>query len=396
MKRKNHLFEALVSDGNLSRAIDEVNKTHHWRKHHRPNPVTAWVELTKPERVKELREIVESGFIPKKPRVVERYDPSARKMRIISEPAQWPDQYVHHALIQVLQPVFMRGMDNYCCGSIRGRGTHYGKRAIERWMRKDPKGTRYEFQGDIRHFYDNLKPDVVMGRMRRLVKDRKVLDLIERVIKDGISIGAYTSQWFANVTLQSLDMLIRQSGLASHYIRYMDNLTVFGPNKRKLHKLKRLVERWLAGNSLMLKGDWQVFPVRWEKPTGHGCLKKGRTPDAVGYRYGRELKGGVYTIPRKHNLIRMKRKVANYRKQVKDGKPVHPTTAAGLLSRLGQIVHCNNNNIYRMLYRDGKIVRLLKTIIRKNQRKEVLTWSMYLGQMGTPKPSEQKAVPIPA
>lgn len=102
MKRAKNLFEKLVSDDNLLLAIDEVNRTHHWRTHHRPNSCTAWVEETKEERVKELRQIIIDGFEQKKPHVSQRWDASARKWRTVSEPAQWPDQYVHHALIQVL------------------------------------------------------------------------------------------------------------------------------------------------------------------------------------------------------------------------------------------------------------------------------------------------------
>lgn len=104
MKRAKNLFEKLVSDDNLLLAIDEVNRTHHWRTHHRPNSITAWVEETKEERVVELRQIIIAGFEQKKPHVSQRWDASARKWRTVSEPAQWPDQYVHHALIQVLQP----------------------------------------------------------------------------------------------------------------------------------------------------------------------------------------------------------------------------------------------------------------------------------------------------
>lgn len=43
----------------------------------------------------------------------------------------------------------MRGIDPHCCGSIRGRGTKRGKEAVERWMEKDSKGTKYEFLGDV-------------------------------------------------------------------------------------------------------------------------------------------------------------------------------------------------------------------------------------------------------
>lgn len=213
MKRAGKLFDTLISDDNLLLAIDEVNRTHRWNRGHKPNTCTAWVEETKPQRVEDLRRILVGGFEPKKPHVSQRWDANARKWRTISEPAQWPDQYVHHALIQALQPKMMQGMDFYCCGSIRGRGTEREKKAIERWMKYDRKGTKYEFCGDIRHFYESLTPEVVMARMRQLYKDRRALDLIERIIRNGIQLGTYTSQWLANAVLQPLDRLIRESGL---------------------------------------------------------------------------------------------------------------------------------------------------------------------------------------
>lgn len=397
MKRARDLFGPLISDENLIRAIDEVNQTHHWRTHHRPNSCTAWVEETKEERVKELRKIIVEGFEPKEPHVTQRWDVSAQKWRTVSEPAQWPDQYVHHALIQILQPIFMRGMDYYCCGSIRGRGPHHAREAIECWMAHDLKGTKYEFCGDIRHFYDSLKPEVVMDRMRQLIKDYRVLDLIWRIVKDGILIGAYTSQWFANTVLQPLDRLIRESGLCKHYTRYMDNLTVFGSNKRKLFKLRALVERWLNAHQLTLKSDWQIFPVpRTEPkqpldPPRNGFARaKGRLPDAVGYRYGRG-----YTLPRKHNLLRIKQAIARYRRRKRKKKRIMAGAASSLISRLGQLKHCNNHNLYRLLFRDERLLRALKKIIRQKQQKEELTWSMYLERRAMWKSSKQRATAIP-
>ena len=382
MKRAGKLFEKLISEENLAKAIDEVNRTHHWRTRHRPNACTAWVEETKPERVKALRNVIMEGFVPKEPRVTERWDASAQKWRTVSEPAQWPDQYVHHALIQVLQPVMMRGMDPYCCGSIRKRGPHHTRKGIERWMKKDRKGTKHVLCGDIYHFYMSLKPSVVMDRMKSLLKDRLVLDLIWRIIKDGVLIGAYTSQWFANTVLQPLDHMIRQSGLCSHYVRYMDNLTIFGPNKRKLRRLKTMIEEWLAERGLRLKGDWQVFPAVPPDRPGRGRRngKGGRMPDAVGYRYGRG-----YTLPRKRNLLRLKRALARYRKRRAQGAEIFPGVASSLLSRLGQIKHSNNHNLYRMIFKGERLMLDLKRIVRARQRQEELTSSMYLEQRATRK-----------
>lgn len=360
MKRVKNLYEKLVSYANIRIAIQEVNKTHRWRKSHKPNPCTAWVEETIEERIKELREIIENGFVPKEPRVSKRWDASARKYRIIKEPAQYPDQYIHHALIQILQPVMMKGMDYYCCGSIRDRGTAHARKAIQKWMKNDIKGTKYCLCADIKHFYDSINPEIVTDRMKQLIKDHRVLDLIERINKNGISIGAYTSQWFANTALQPLDRIIRKSEGCRHYVRYMDNLTVFGSNKRKLRYLREDIKKWLNEHGLELKGDWQIFP----------CKK--RLPQAVGFRYGRG-----YTLIRKYNLFRIKRAVNEYRRAKAKGKDVTFEFAAGLLSRLGQLIHCNNKDIYKRLFNGERIINELKKSVRGYAFEFRLTWEDY-------------------
>jgi hypothetical protein len=358
--------------------VEEVNRTHHWHGNHRLNKTTVWVERTKDERITELRDIIENGFTAQTPRMCRHWDSSSQKWRNISEPAQWPDQYVHHALVQVLQPVMMRGMDSYCCGSIRGRGTSFAKASIQRWVSQDIPGTKYEFTGDIYHFYDSLQPEVVMNRMRHLIKDRRVLDIICEVTKGGILIGSYTSQWFANTVLQPMDQMIRQSGLCSHYERYMDNLTIFGSNKRKLRRLKKMVGQWLKDHGLELKGDWQIFRVagscprkKLASPRNGYTRPRRRLPDAVGYRYGRE-----FCIPRKKNLLALKRAIAKYRRLRKAGKKVSFHLAASLLSRIGQLKHCSNYHLYRLLFRGERLVREWKRIVRRGGRRDLVRWEM--------------------
>ena len=355
MVRFDNLWAFIVSDENLGTAIDEVNRTHHWHNHHTPNKCTAWVETTKPYRVKELRRIMEEGFNQAPFRTKRRYDPSAQKWRDTNEPKQWPDQYIHHAVIQGIQKALMRGMDKYACGSIKRRGTDYGREAIVRWMQNDPKGTKYCLQCDIYHFYPTLQPEVVMDRMRSLIKDARVLDIIWRIIKDGIKIGAYPSQWFANTTLQPLDHMIREGGFeAKHYIRNMDNITVFSSSKRKLRKLRIAIEKWLNEHGLRLKEDWQTFRTGKDRPQQQRH-PRGRLPQALGYRYGHD-----FTIPRKRNLLRIKRQLSRYRRRRDKGKPISPRMALGLISRLGQLKHCNNYRLYKLLLRGERLQRQLK------------------------------------
>lgn len=248
MKRFNNLFKILISDENLKLAIKEVNKSHHYigkGSARRVNKTTVWVETTKEKRVEDLRRILINGFVQKPMREFRRYDVNAQKWRDIKEPAQWPDQYIHHAVQQCLESVMMRGMDDYCCGSIKGRGAGKGIKSIKRWMKEDVLGTQYALECDIHHFYDNIDPKIAFSWFKKKIKDHRVLDIVWAIIKNGVTIGGYFSQWVANSMLQPIDMKIRQSGLCTHYIRYIDNFTILGENKQKLQILLSLIESWL-------------------------------------------------------------------------------------------------------------------------------------------------------
>jgi len=346
MKRVGNLWPTLVSDENLKVAIFEVNRTH--RKYR----IVDWVERTVDDRVVELRNILEEGFSPAPSRHLVIYDKSANKTRNIHSPRLWPDQYIHHALIQVLEPIMMRGMDHWCCGSIKGRGISYGVRGIKKWMKNDKKGTKYCAEIDIHHFYESLSPNVVQERMGHLIKDKKILDLIKRTTRDGILIGSYCSQWFANTVLQPLDHIIRQELGVSHYVRYMDNFLLFSNRKRTLHKAIKRIQQWLSQHGLRLKSNWQVFPT------------SKRLPSALGYRYGRG-----YVLPKKKNLLRFRRACRRAYKRLVSGKQIHYRMAAGILSRIGSLKHCKCFSAIAA-HLSQVPMWLLKNIVRQNSIKK--------------------------
>jgi hypothetical protein len=366
MKRVGNLFEKFISDANLGKAIKVVNASHRWAHYpDKPNKTVLWVESTKAERIKELRKLILDGFKLSPCDMKRRYDVNAGKWRDICEPKLYPDQYLHHALIQILEPVMMRGMDPWCCGSIKKRGAHHGVKAIKKWMKKDKSGTRWCTELDIYHFYDSVKPKYVMERMRRLIKDRRVLDFIWRVIKDGIKIGFYTSQWFMNTLLQPLDHKLRESGIGiKHSIRYMDNFTLFSNRKRSLDKAIKIIAEWLESKELKLKDNWQKFRT------------KNRLPNALGYRFG-----VGFTLIRKHSLLRLRRQLKQYYSKEKRGAFVTMKFAQGLLSRLGMLRHCNSRKIYEK-YVKPRTQKKLKNIVKKFQRKEQEKWNTYLAQYG--------------
>ena len=351
MKRVNNLFEQLINRDNILLAIEDVNRSHR-TNHGKKNKTVEYVESHLEETIEKLRKMILEGFVPSPMKKKRRWDKSARKWRDICEPKLFPDQYIHHMIVQVLKPVMMRGMDYWCCGSIPKRGTSHGIKGIKKWIKHDKKYTKYAAELDIHHFYDSIEPKFVLERMKELVKDNKMLEVIWSIIKDGIPIGAYCSQWFANTLLQPLDHYIREELKVKHYIRYMDNMTLFGNNKKKIQQTIVRIRWWLKAHNLKLKSNYQVFPIA------------SRPVNALGFRF---LKNGKVII-RKYTLLRIKRAIRHFNKISPKRDKQYARKAAGLLSMLSPLYECNSCNI-RKRYLVKGFRRTLRIIVSSNARR---------------------------
>ena len=276
--------------------------------------------------------LLDESYVPSKYIMKSINDGIQQKRRNIAKPRFYPDQCIHHALIQVLEPCFMRGMYYYCCGSVSGRGDKRIRKAVTRFITKRPKKAKYVLKMDVRHFYENIDHDELKQVLNRKIKDKKVLRLCSLIIDSyptGIPIGNYTSQWFCNAFLQDLDHKIKEFvGHDYLYVRYIDDMVIIGPNKRKLHKTRKVVEAELAKKKLDLKQNWQVFPL--EK----------RPLDFVGVKF---YKDG-HTEIRKSILRRIKRKARRIGK-MKDHVTVK--NAAGMMSYMGRIHHTDSETLFR-------------------------------------------------
>ena len=343
MKRVGFLWKSFVSEQNIIKAIEEVNKSHR-TIHGRLNKTVYKIEKNKTQVAKQLKEMIEKGFQPSPTKEKEIFDRSAEKIRKIHEPPLFPDQYIHHALIQVLEPIMMKRMDYWCCASIKGRGTKRGIAGIKKWL-KDKKNTRFAAELDIYHFYENLKSKVVLNRMEKLIKDQKILNFIKILISSGITIGAYFSQWFANTVLQEIDFFVRHKLKIKYYIRYMDNLTLFCANKKYLHYCVKEINKRLSLLQLKLKSNWQVFPT--EK----------RMVNALGYRFNRN-----FILLRKRSVYKLKRHYKNIKRKIIKKSRISFCLAAGFIARVGQLKFCNNYNILNKYIGFETIIKMKKLI----------------------------------
>ena len=269
MKRV-RVYQQIRSEENLRLAIQEVCASHRRNGDHSLNKKVLEIEANLDDYVKKLdkfiQDLVSGDAHMNKPIKRRRWDRNADngkgKWRDINEPLLWPDQCVHHAVLQPMIPHIMRSMDRYCIASVPGRGNSYGVKTIKKWMKNDPVGTRYALECDIYHCFEELDPPHVINALKRLFKDQETLWLCDAMMEYGVLIGAFFSAWFLHLTLQPLDLMIHDKKYGvSHSIRQMDNFTIFSSNKRKLRKLFEDMNAWLAEIGLKLKGTWQVFRV---------------------------------------------------------------------------------------------------------------------------------------
>lgn len=78
----------------------------------------------------------------------------------------------------------------------------------------------------------------------------------------GVPIGNYLSQFFGNLYLSGFDHWMKEEQKCKYYFRYCDDIVVLHADKKHLAKLRIKVEKYLKTElDLILKGNWQVFPV---------------------------------------------------------------------------------------------------------------------------------------
>ena len=209
------------------------------------------------------------------------------KPREITKPDFYPEQIVHHILVDAFKDALMDGMIENSFGSIPFRGCKAGMEKIKKWIRDDPKGTRYVFQGDVHHFFQSVDHELLINMITKKIRPCHMRNIWIQVINEGgegLPIGFYTSQWNGNFYLTALDHFILSLDGVDHYARYMDDVVVFGRNKKKLHKIQQKVDSFLWNNlHLCLKSNWQVYPLEYVK----NGQTRGRQVNIMGFKFYR-------------------------------------------------------------------------------------------------------------
>lgn len=185
------------------------------------------------------------------------------KERIIYKLPYYPDRIVHHAIMNILEPIFVGCFTKNTYSCIKKRGIHKGLTDLNKAL-KDKINTKYCLKLDIQKFYPSINHDILKQLLRKKFKDKDLLNLLYEIIDsaEGVPIGNYLSQYLANFYLTYFDHWMKEELSIKYYFRYCDDLIVLGSNKRELHYIKIKIEEYLNNNlKLKLKSNYQVFPV---------------------------------------------------------------------------------------------------------------------------------------
>jgi len=229
MRSEKNLLAKVIAFDNLARAFRGAS---HGK---RDRPEMREFEYHLETRLWEIRDQLEAGEYAWGP--FHRFwvrDPKRREIRA----APFRDRVVHHALFNVLDPIFQRGFiaDSYAC--IPGRGTH---RAVERYRAfvRARAGRGYRVQGDVKRYFASVDHAVLLGLLERRLGDGRLLNLLGTLVTHGaerpgrgIPIGSLTSQLFANVYLDALDHFVKERLRVRHYLRYMDDFLLLASDRR--------------------------------------------------------------------------------------------------------------------------------------------------------------------
>ncbi len=269
------------------------------------------------------------------------------KEREIFKLPYFPDRIIHHCIVQILEPIWMKTLIADTYSSLKGRGIHKGVKRIKAAL-KDKENTTYCLKMDVRKFYPSIDHDILKTILQHKIKDPDVMWILNEIIDstDGVPIGNYLSQHFGNLYLSGLDHWMKEEQGCKYYFRYCDDMVILHSSKEYLSDLRTAVSDYLESNlKLQLKDNWQVFPVDV------------RGLDFLGYRFYH-----THTTLRKSTATRFKQTISQIRSS--NSKTIGMINS--IMSYNGWMKYADCHNL-RTCYLDSRIHAIADTICQKSR-----------------------------
>ena len=325
MKRHGDLWGEIVDIENIELAFNNARKGKSWQRQVKE------VMADKENKLNELQQML----------LNKTYKVSPYKVRTIYEPKQrdiyivpfYPDRVVHHALINVLAPIWDKLFIFNSFSCRKGKGQHKGSIWCERYVKRNG----YVLQCDVSKFYPSVNHDILMEIIKQKIKDEDTLWLVEEIVRSfpgnkNVPIGNYTSQWLGNIYLNELDMYIKHELRVKDYLRYCDDFLLFDNDKQRLREISQKIKKFCKDRLALKLSRIRLFP------TSKGV-------DFLGYQHKKE----GYMLLRKSTKKRFKKRINRLRWELKNGLVELDKARSTVDSIYGWMKHANTYNLRNRL-----------------------------------------------
>lgn len=163
------------------------------------------------------------------------------------------DRFVQHLLVQALTPIFDPQFSENSYGFRPERSAHDAMRAAQRHARA---GRTWVVDIDINQFFDHVNHDILMGRIAKVIRDKRVLRLIGAYLRRGAMIegvvvrseegtpqGGPLSPLLANIYLDALDKELERRG--HRFCRYADDCNIYVSSAAASERVCAGMTEWL-------------------------------------------------------------------------------------------------------------------------------------------------------
>jgi len=164
------------------------------------------------------------------------------------------DRLIQQAVHQELSLLFDPDFSDSSYGFRPGRSAHQAVKAARQYV---IGGRRWVVDIDLEKFFDRVNHDILMSLVRRKVKDRRVLKLIDSYLKVGIFEGGVISPrqegtpqggplspLLSNILLDELDKELEKRGHA--FCRYADDCNIYVATKASGERVMASITRFLS------------------------------------------------------------------------------------------------------------------------------------------------------
>jgi group II intron reverse transcriptase/maturase len=210
------------------------------------------------------------------------YQPSAVKRQLIPKSGGGMrqlgiptvlDRFVQQMILQVLQPIFDPTFSEHSHGFRPGRRAHDAVCKAQQYIQE---GRRWVVDVDLEKFFDRVNHDVLMGKLRNRIADRRMLRIIRRFLEagtmaEGVAVerhegtpqGGPLSPLLANVLLDEVDKELERRG--HRFVRYADDCNIYVRTKRAGDRALAVLRRKYAKLRLRINEEKSAVARVWDR-----------------------------------------------------------------------------------------------------------------------------------